>query len=191
MMFVLLLGKFMEQIISLWVFSCNLYSQPRIKAACLYLQDEHEVNVPLLLFCCWTGQYYQSLSPPQFAAIQESVEHWTAHCILPLRQLRRSMKTMQASPQWETIREQVKSVELAAEKQLILTLEQQASAYQRAESLSVDRFIAPINHHFGNLLTQKNALSSLAAIVYVVIHAVDPEIQYDSVLNLLSAAHLS
>jgi len=37
----------------LWEYACALYEKQGVQQACLQLQDDHRVNVPLILFFCW------------------------------------------------------------------------------------------------------------------------------------------
>ena len=41
--------------IPFWDFSVALYSKPGVGAACLGLQDRHEIDVNILMFCLWMG----------------------------------------------------------------------------------------------------------------------------------------
>ena len=38
-----------------WDFSLSVYSTEGVPAACLVLQDHHQVDVNVILFCCWLG----------------------------------------------------------------------------------------------------------------------------------------
>ncbi|MGI9291937.1 MAG: TIGR02444 family protein, partial [Gammaproteobacteria bacterium] len=38
-----------------WTYSLRLYAQPQVQDDCLTLQDEHGLDVNLVLFCIWAG----------------------------------------------------------------------------------------------------------------------------------------
>lgn len=116
----------MARMIALWTFACKLYSQPGMKNACLVLQDHYEVNVPLLLTACWVSHLQFELCHDTAERLQHDTEQWEKGCIAPLRQLRREMKVVNAATtmaSWNHIREEIKTVELAAEQALLETLE--------------------------------------------------------------------
>ena len=115
---------------SLWDFATGVYTGDTIAPACLELQDNYQWNIPLLLFCCWAGNYYGALSAGQSQWARSFAEHFSATVTQPLRVLRRNMKTSYhsswpvARTEWEGLREQVKTLELDSEKLLLESLEQ-------------------------------------------------------------------
>lgn len=133
----------MAQMISLWTFACKLYNEPTVKNACLQLQDNNNVNVPLLLTGCWLAQLpCVTVSLTHAVELQAMAKHWSDHCIQPLRLVRQRMKAMvsveegedkrQGSARgesesdcsaWARVREQVKATELLAEQQLLQQME--------------------------------------------------------------------
>jgi uncharacterized protein (TIGR02444 family) len=192
MMFVFIWGEFMGQIISLWAFSCNLYSQLRVKQSCLALQEEYDIGIPLLLCCCWAGRYYPPMSMDQLKQAQQLSRVWSAHCIQPLRHVRQQMKStadeLAQQESWQQLREQVKAVELSAEQHLLAALEDElggARALLNKDSVTeldrVKHTLANIYHCFPTCFSEAKAIQLIATIV----HAAHPEIQYDSVLESL------
>jgi uncharacterized protein (TIGR02444 family) len=131
----------MAQMISLWTFACKLYNEPAVKNACLQLQDNNDVNVPLLLMACWLVQTPSVISIVHVGKLQAMASDWNDDCIRPLRILRQNMKTRTSSQEinqksrnkksndkgdaaaWELVREQVKATELLAEQQLLQQME--------------------------------------------------------------------
>lgn len=159
-----------------------------VKKHCLFLQDEYQINVPLLLFYCWAGCYYQALSPSQRAQAQSLASDWQDDCISSLRHLRERMKcaplSMKNDGRWQEIRELVKTVELSAEEQLLHSLETAAIGYTPVDvgmRQSVEAIASNIYQYSPELFIPIKATESLAAII----HAVDPEMQYDSVLEIM------
>ena len=128
------------EIVSLWDFSCNIYSSAGVQEACLYLQENHRVDIPLTLFACWAGYYFSPLNDEQLQRAQTVSAHWSLHCIQPLRSIRQSMKVRvgKAPEGWEGIREQVKVTELNAEEQLLYALESLTYTLFQAHYLKSD-----------------------------------------------------
>ena len=179
----------MGQIISLWVFSCNVYQHAVVKEQCLYVQDEYGVDVPLLLFCYWAGTYSLALSPRQLGDVRQLADQWTQQCIRPLRNIRRQMKQSTSltdnDVSWLHIRDQVKSIELSAEKQLLEGVAQIVAADIVTDSStgSPTCAVANVMQYFyplvPRLFSEPAGIQSLADIL----HAVYPEITYDVALE--------
>lgn len=112
---------------SFWVFSTSFYADPAVGAACLALQDTHGLDVLMVLSACYAAA--TDAPPLRDAAVAKLVETsapWRTRVIAPLRQLRRDMKTL-PNPLGITasvdVREEVKRVELVAERALIEALD--------------------------------------------------------------------
>ncbi len=104
-----------------WPFAEDLYSQSGVADHCLWLQDHCEVDVVMLLFCLWAGKYRGALSREHLEQLLAETERWSAHLIRPLRGARRWLKA--EAEQGSGLYQQLKTVELAAEQQLIERLE--------------------------------------------------------------------
>lgn len=210
------IGVFMAQIISLWAYSCNLYQQERVKSACLHIQESDDIDVTALLFCCWFSTHYQPLSSSQIMGFKSQVRLWSEHCIRPLRRVRQQMKPLTGNTidpnVWQQVREQVKTLELQAEKQLLNTLEQLVfdqphlyilrnflGAGQNKINLNafeentnectegvknLDDTVNLLRRYFAdsNMLDDPKGIEALGDIL----HAAYPEIQYHSVLKKLT-----
>ncbi len=118
----------------IWSWVVAAYGAPGVAEQCLNLQDEHDQNVPLLLWAAWAstrGPVDQVLA----AQAADMARVWSKAVIVPLRDVRRALKQPVAegdmSPRLD-LREQVKAVELQSEKVL---LEQLAVLSVNAESL--------------------------------------------------------
>ncbi len=121
--------------LSLWNFSCAVYSAPQVQSACLYLQDEYHFDIPLLLFCCWSGVRYGAVSKQ---LLQQSVDFsndWSSMTTHTLRGIRRDMKHGYqaewpiAEQKWDQLRDQVKALELQSEQLLLEGLQELMEAY--------------------------------------------------------------
>ena len=115
--------------LSLWDFSTAFYAKAEIQSACLTLQDQYGVGVPLLLCCCWAGLRYGVLPEPVLRELQQYSETYSKQTIEPLRAIRKTMKTSHdprwptTENDWQNLRETIKAIELAAERLLITGLE--------------------------------------------------------------------
>ena len=106
---------------SFWNWALEAYSQPGVPEACLALQDEHGQNTPLLLWAVWAE------GPPAdvLAKAVEIARAWDAAVQVPIRAVRRTLKApfppVEDGPR-EALREDIKAVELRAERVLMETL---------------------------------------------------------------------
>ncbi|AKJ96981.1 hypothetical protein PHLH5_52810 [Pseudomonas sp. Cab53] len=117
----------------LWRFSLDLYAKPGVEAACLASQ-EAGINVCLLLCSLWLDQRGVPCSEPRLHTLRPLAEAWDAEVVRPLRSLRRQWKTMaQQDPALDNLREQVKRLELEAERRLLERLEAAAKDWPPAQ----------------------------------------------------------
>ena len=115
--------------LSLCDFATAFYAKAEIQSACLTLQDEYGVGVPLLLSCCWAGFRYGVLPASLLKELQQCSEACSKQTIEPLREIRKTMKSGH-DPKWPTtvndwqnLRESIKRIELASEFLLLKGLE--------------------------------------------------------------------
>lgn len=110
----------------LWTWAVRAYEAPGVAEACLSLQDHNEQNVPLLLWAAWIAASGRRPDEETLEAVCDTARAWDGSTIAPLRAVRRTLKA--AIPDIEdaarlAIRDQVKAVELAAERRLLEALE--------------------------------------------------------------------
>lgn len=103
-----------------WDFSVQHYAKPGVADACLTLQDQHGLDVNLVLLCIWQGRNYGELSARQFDRIIGFSERWADNTVRPLRNNRRWLKRYREeigipSERLEGFRGKVKRLELEAE----------------------------------------------------------------------------
>lgn len=115
-----------------WTYSLALYAQDGVKSLLLTLQDDYGADVNLLLCCCWLGSLQQELTAEQCSLLVKVSASWRAECVMPLRSVRRFLK---AQSECDDFREQVKSLELEAERK------QQALLYQQLDLLGLTQAI--------------------------------------------------
>jgi uncharacterized protein (TIGR02444 family) len=130
-----------------WDFSLRIYALPGIRDECLRLQDCHSTNINLLLFCAFCGaRFGAKLSAEDLAEASARVSGWHIYVTNSLRQARRSIKRLQPnesvlnSNAIETLRQDVKQLELAAEQIEHLILQDWWHAKSSAASV-----LAPID----------------------------------------------
>lgn len=116
---------------SFWDWAVAAYAAPGVAEACLDLQDAHDQNVPLLLWAAWCARTGRRPDEDALDAACDTARVWTDAAILPLRDLRRRLKS--PIPDMDNadrlaVREQIKAVELDAERRLISALEGLAPA---------------------------------------------------------------
>jgi uncharacterized protein (TIGR02444 family) len=119
---------------SLWQFSLQVYQQPGVPEACVALQDEHGVDVNLLLCLLWLATARCRLSAAEVMALDKGVADWRETAVTPLRALRRKLKGMASlrdARAVEDLRTRVKAVELEAERLQQSELQALASSLQR------------------------------------------------------------
>ncbi len=101
----------------LWQYACEVYSQPGVEATLLALQDDHGADVNLILQALWLAneniEWTQDCIPNDYGK-------WVEEQVLPLRNMRRSMKT--DWPQNDDFRQHVKALELKAEQYALAML---------------------------------------------------------------------
>lgn len=101
--------------------------------ACLSLQNEHGVDVNMLLYCCWVGAVTGKFDDGLFDRAHEFSMRWAGHVVIPLREARTWMKHTgcheepMPTDSCMELREDVKTVEFAAEKMQQEVLESLAS----------------------------------------------------------------
>ena len=76
-----------------WNYSLRLYAQPGVSDACLRLQDEHGLDVNLVLFCIWSGLAGPGqLTQDELNAAIARGGQWQSEVVEPIRKIRRTLK---------------------------------------------------------------------------------------------------
>lgn len=110
----------------LWGWAVRAYETPGVAEACLSLQDHNQQNVPLLLWSAWIAATGRRPDEDTLEAACDTARAWEGSTISPLRTVRRTLKAPIPDIGDEArlaIREQIKAVELAAERRLLQALE--------------------------------------------------------------------
>ncbi|NWL79373.1 TIGR02444 family protein [Pseudomonas taiwanensis] len=110
----------------LWTFALRLYAEPGVEQACLRLQDGG-ADVCLLLTACWLGQRGTPCDTTRLDALYDVCDPWQEQVIKPLRSLRQNWRVQaQDDLALAGMREQIKALELEAERKLLARLESTA-----------------------------------------------------------------
>ncbi|WP_017937635.1 TIGR02444 family protein [Zestomonas thermotolerans] len=118
----------------LWSFAVHFYQREGIEEACLQLQ-EAGADVCLLLAGAWLGQRGVAFATERADCLRAIATPWQAEVISPLRTLRQAWRARaQTDEALGGLREQLKALELSAERQLLLRLESAAQAWPEDEA---------------------------------------------------------
>lgn len=101
-----------------WSWSLERYERGGAAEILLRLQDEHGLNVNLLLWCCWSAEFFDAVSEPVMGDAEKATRDWNARVTAPLRSVRRYLKNGKHADrkQRKALRKTVKDAELEAEK---------------------------------------------------------------------------
>ena len=107
---------------ALWDWTLKAYGQAGVAEACLVLQDTHRQNTSLLLWSVWAEAADSAL----LIRAADVARRWEALALTPIREVRRALKPSFPDidgSQREDLREDVKAVELRAERVLMDAME--------------------------------------------------------------------
>lgn len=96
----------------LWHYSVERYQRAGVEPLLLALQDRFGADINLLLAACWLAFEGRQLSAADARRARLETASWQGNCVQPLRAVRRYLKTV---PGCESLRAQVKALELDAE----------------------------------------------------------------------------
>ena len=74
----------------LWDFAVEVYARPGVRELCLRLQDEHGLDVDVLLAAAWAAHQGLRLDAAAARALDEAARPVREHFTLPIRELRRA-----------------------------------------------------------------------------------------------------
>jgi uncharacterized protein (TIGR02444 family) len=102
-----------------WRFSLQFYRLPKVADACITLQEQAGVDVNLLLYLLWQARQRRQLSATDVRALEQQIGPWRDTTVIPLRGVRRALKSPPAlveAATSETFRNRIKAAELEAER---------------------------------------------------------------------------
>lgn len=112
-----------------WHFALAFWRRPGMQALCLELQNANQQSIALLLWRLWTLDQKRRISVETVSRAVDAAASWNDEVLIPLRAVRTGLKPPR--PLFDlaarlSIRDQVQTTELAAERVLLDTLERLA-----------------------------------------------------------------
>jgi uncharacterized protein (TIGR02444 family) len=102
-----------------WDWSQQVYARTDMERLLLSLQESHGLNVNLLLWCLWTGAWFEEADEIVIRKAKDVTAEWSRSVTSPLRGVRRFLKAppaQVAAAEIEPLRAVAKELELSAEK---------------------------------------------------------------------------
>jgi uncharacterized protein (TIGR02444 family) len=112
---------------NLWQFSCEFYQQEGIQSACLELQDQHQMQVNVLLLMRYLGGLNYKIDANQLVELLENTQ-LIEDKVKSIRAVRRTFNLSNAGAAWGGVYQKLKQAELEAEKYHIQALEKWTSS---------------------------------------------------------------
>ncbi len=139
-----------------WDYSLKVYMSDGVGAACLALQEIHQIDVNVVLFCIWLGASGRGvMTDSELAEARGAVGAWHDSVVRPLRAVRTRMKGgLPPAPDAlaESLRRRIQKIEIDCEhtEQLMLAaaVEREADASRGTEAADA---AANVGRYFGAL----------------------------------------
>ena len=138
-----------------WDFSLDVYMSDGVGAACLELQDAHELDVNVLLFCLWRGASgCGALTADEMKIATDAVYAWHHDIVRALRAVRTLMKSgMKPAPAdlAESLRQRIQKTEIDCEhtEQLMLAAAIETTVdVTRADDLRLVDAVSNVSQYF-------------------------------------------
>jgi uncharacterized protein (TIGR02444 family) len=106
----------------LWPDMCAAYRDADLNRACLALQEAYDVDVPLLLVMCLAERAGHFIATDGLKTLVGEARAWRETVIRPLRQARHGMKEKFQAPAELALRNDIKRLELEAERLHVLRI---------------------------------------------------------------------
>ncbi|HZA67209.1 MAG TPA: TIGR02444 family protein [Geminicoccaceae bacterium] len=81
-----------------WNYALDLYRREGVEGACLELQERHDLDVNLVLLCCWLATRGVEVERDWLARTGAIVDRWQAEVVRPLRAVRGRLKAELVKP---------------------------------------------------------------------------------------------
>ncbi|WLG50691.1 TIGR02444 family protein [Pseudomonas sp. FP1742] len=147
----------------LWSFSLDTYSRPGVEGACLQLQSTG-ANVCLLLCGLWLEERGVTCDEQRLQLLRDVAGPWDTDVVQPLRALRQQWKAAAGEDAGlDDLREQVKTLEMEAERHLLLRLERLAQSWPQYEATDLTAWLEGMAAGAANL--DRDALHQLRVAV--------------------------
>lgn len=134
-----------------WRFSIAFYARPGISDLLLKAQEDHTLDVNMLLFALWRAGDGRTVSPGDFSELIDVVADWRNIIVLPTRALRYSLKRRDSGGE---LYAKAKSLELLCERMQQQLMYEYALRHYKSEPFdgTVERLA------FGNLASYVEAM---------------------------------
>lgn len=119
-----------------------VYGTAGVGETCVALQDRHALDVVMMLYLCWLGRHGVSLDTDSLEKAIQAVEGWREEVVLPIRRVRRALKTdvgIVAATHSNALRQTIKDAEIAAEVLQMTALEHLAESLLGRDARSAER----------------------------------------------------
>jgi uncharacterized protein (TIGR02444 family) len=120
-----------------WRFSRHVYSGPGVAEACLRLQDEHGIDVNVMLYLLFLARSGRQIAHTDVDSVESVAREWREGVVRPLREVRRRLK-MPPSPfdagLANNLRSEVKRIELESERLQQFAMQHQVPPESLGES---------------------------------------------------------
>lgn len=127
---------------SVWTDMLDLYAQAGVPELCLKLQDTYDVDVPVLLLLLLADRSGLYCSAEDFQRFLDGAEDWRERVVRPLRTIRRAMRTQPMTAEEAALRNDVKRIELQAEKLHVARLVAVFPAQAAGHGALAERYLA-------------------------------------------------
>lgn len=177
---------------SLWDFSIRVYQQPEVADACLLLQESNDVDVNVLLFCCWYGVYFGEMDQSLYKNVLSFSRSWSVNAVKPIRSVRVWMKNSGCSDNrmkeedCQKLRNRIKAVELEAEKlqqEVLFSLVDSNRATNKNSAEQLSATIKNITLYMSDLGKEKTEDGGRALVA--ILRAVVPDSYSGDIENML------
>ncbi|QQX79545.1 TIGR02444 family protein [Shewanella sp. KX20019] len=126
--------------LSLWQDCDDIYRKHQ--QLCLSFQDEHQVNVNLLLLALWLDSQEKMLSATQWQTLQQDTLKWEEKVLLPYRKLRRLSKSCLSDTEYQQMLEVELMLERKSQRLILHALNQLA---WQGDSSNLSSYLALFN----------------------------------------------
>lgn len=141
-----------------WDFSLEVYMTEGVPPACVVVQENHQIDVNILLYCCWLGASGRGVTTAgELDRLKQAVDPWHQNVVRSLRAIRGRLKDgMPPAPRdlSDSMRGRIAKIEIDCEhvEQLMLaaSLEKEADESVAADRRASDA-IANIDSYFDSL----------------------------------------
>lgn len=109
----------------LWDFSVQVYSSPEVEKVSLALQDSHNANVNILLWCCWLESENIRLSTKLLEDVLITIDTVSLQTVAKLREVRRALLESGGFTKVQalSVKKHILNAELMVEKVLLQRLQ--------------------------------------------------------------------